>query len=77
LRAAANTHRRKTHGEKNVNKQARALYLAIAIFNSRNPISAFGRGEREREKEKWTVEVFIARGNSLPNSLQTCPPSNE
>lgn len=45
--SCSNTHRRKTHGEKkNVNKQARALYLAKAIFNIRNPILA-GRGERE------------------------------
>ena len=38
-------HREKTHGEKNVNKQARAL----AIFNSRNPISIALWEVREKE----------------------------
>ena len=35
LASLLQTHREKTHGEKNVNKQARAL----AIFNSKNSIS--------------------------------------
>lgn len=49
LRFCEQTHREKTHGEKNVNKQARAL----AIFNSRNPIS-IALGE-VREKENFAA----------------------
>jgi hypothetical protein len=59
LRVVANTHRGETHGEKkNVNKQARALYLAKAIFNIRNPIlTALGEvREKEYQVEKNLVQ---------------------